>query len=300
MKQWFTTTSQRPWAAFFIRLYRRYERSEAFMLASALAYYAAFSLGPLLILLTGIAAVLLRRQPETLNRYQEALTDLVKTLLPVQEDASQLAEQSLELILQQLSEGTFLRSLIAVGILLWASSNFFTFLQLALERIFSVPHVRAYWRKRLLAFLLVVSVTLIIATQIIGTILTTPLLNLFAFIAKRLNQISPSFPLWQFPSRDFLLEGLQLAVAILVYTLCFRYLPRNSSRWLGAFTGALISTIGIVMTRYFLSNIFNFENFNLIYGVITSLLIILFWLYLAIFMFLMGAIVAAELSQTLE
>jgi membrane protein len=86
-------------------------------------------------------------------------------------------------------------------------------------------------------------------------------------------------------------------VAIVVYTLCFRYLPGRSSRWLGACTGACISTIGIIVTRYFLSGMFSFENFNLIYGVITSLLIILFWLYLSIHMFLLGAIVAAELSQ---
>jgi membrane protein len=300
MEAWLKTISEQPWIGFFIRLYQRYERSETAVLASALAYYAAFSLGPLLILLTGIAAVLLRRQPAVLNRYQAALTDLVQTLLPVQENAELLAQQSLDLILDQLSQGTFLRSLISAGILLWASSNFFTFLQLALERIFSVPHIRAYWRKRLLAFLLVVGVTLIIATQIIGSILLRPLIQLWVFITDSLNQISPTFPTVQPPSRDLFIEGLQLAIAIVVYTLCFRYLPRDSSRWLGAFIGALVSTTGIVMTRYFLATLFNFERFNLIYGIVTSLLIVLFWLYLAIFMFLMGANVAAELSHKKE
>ncbi len=298
MRQWFSTFLKHPWVAFLLRLYERFKQSETPMLASALAYYAAFSLGPLLILLTGMAALLLRRNPKILMRYQEAFTDLVRTLLPMQENASKVAQQSLHVILEQLHEGTFLRSLISIAILFWASSNFFTFLQLALERIFSVPHIRSYWRKRLLALLLVGSVTLIIATTVIGTILTTPLLNLFTFIAKSLNQISPSFPLIQFWSRGVLLEGLQLVIAVCVYTLCFRYLPNKSSRWLGAFIGALVSTLGIVVTRYFLSTTFSFESFNLIYGVITSLLAILFWLYLAILMFLFGAIVAAELSQT--
>lgn len=297
MPPWFRKPAQVPFIAFAIRLYQRYDRSETYMLASALAYYAAFSLGPLLILLTGIAALLLNRQPEVLSRYQAALTDLVKTVLPVQADASTLAQQSLELMLQQLNQGAVWRSLISVGVLLWASSNFFTFLQIALERIFSSPHIRAYWRKRLLAFLLVVGVTLIIITQVIGSTLATVLVNLFAFIAERLHQISPSFPILQFPSRDLLQYILELGIAVIIYTLCFRYLPRKATRWLHAFIGAWVSTIGIIITRYFLSNMFSFESFNLIYGVITSLLIILFWLYLAIHMFLLGAIVAAELSQ---
>ena len=101
----------------------------------------------------------------------------------------------------------------------------------------------------------------------------------------------------QVSSQDLLQELLQFGLAFVVYTLCFRYLPGPSSRWVGAMVGALISTIGIILTRYFLSSFFSFENFNLIYGVITSLLIILFWLYLAIHMFLLGAVVAAELSQ---
>lgn len=300
MRKRLSTLAKIPIVAFALRLYERYGRSETYMLASALAYYAAFSLGPLLILLTGVAALVLNRQPQILSRYQAALTDLVNIVLPVQADASNLAQQSLELILQQLNQGALLRSLVSVAILLWASSNFFTFLQIALERIFSVPHSRAYWRKRLLAIFLIGAVTLIIITQILGTILTTALLSLVAYIAQTLNTLSPSFPILQLPSRDIVRELLQLALAVVVYTLCFRYLPRQASGWFGAIMGALVSTTGIIITRYFLSNIFSFENFNLIYGVITSLLIILFWLYLAIHMFLLGAIVAAELSQGRE
>ena len=134
-KQW-SRLAKNPIIAFGLRVYQRYGRAETYMLASALAYYAAFSLGPLLLLLTGFAAIVLRRQPQILASYQDALTDLVTVLLPVQEDANQLAEQSLQLILAQLDEGTFWRSLISVGILVWASSNFFTFLQLALRAYF--------------------------------------------------------------------------------------------------------------------------------------------------------------------
>src|SRR5690606_12473158 len=52
------------------RLYRRYNESRLQMLAAALAYYAAFSLGPLLLLLAGWLAVFLRNRPEIASEYR--------------------------------------------------------------------------------------------------------------------------------------------------------------------------------------------------------------------------------------
>ena len=45
---------------------------------------------------------------------------------------------------------------------------------------------------------------------------------------------------------------------------------------------------------------FNAERFNLVYGVITSLLAILLWLYLALLLALVGAVVAAEVSSRMQ
>ena len=52
---------------FFKRVYGRYEESRLQMLAASLAYYGAFSLGPLLLLLAGWLAVFLRRRPELIS-----------------------------------------------------------------------------------------------------------------------------------------------------------------------------------------------------------------------------------------
>ena len=125
-------------------------------------------------------------------------------------------------------------------------------------------------------------------------------MRLLEFVATRLNELSPTFPRLILPSQDFLLEASQFVLATSVFALCFRYLPRRVGHWLGALTGAVISTVGILVTRFVLATTFNFEQFNLIYGIITSFLVILVWLYLAILMFLLGALVAAELSYRLR
>jgi uncharacterized BrkB/YihY/UPF0761 family membrane protein len=77
-------------------------------------------------------------------------------------------------------------------------------------------------------------------------------------------------------------------------------LPRQSSSWLGALAGALFSTSSILIMRWLFERSFNPEQFSLIYGVITSLLLILLWLYFALLMFLMGALLVAEISVELR
>jgi membrane protein len=300
VQTYLTASANTPVGSFLAALYKRYSHSQLPMLAAALAYYAAFSLGPLLILLTGFLGFLLRRNPELLAQYQLALTDLVARLLPMQDSASDLARESFQGLVQQLGEGAVLRSLISVGVLIWAGSNFFTSLQLALEIVFGVPHVRAYWRKRLLGIGLIAAVALVIAFQVIGGLVISSFLGLLTFLATQLHELSPNLPLLELPSRDFLFESSQFLLATIVFTLCFRYLPRRSSHWLSSVTGAVISTVGLYVTRYALSATFNFEQFNVIYGIITSFLVILVWLYFAILMFLLGALVAAELSYRLR
>lgn len=284
--------------SFLMRLYKRYDMSKLPLLAAALAYYAAFSLGPLLLLLAGWLGVFLRNRPELSAQYRTALSDLVAQLLPLQENSEALVSQSFDVILTQLNQGAVLRSIISILILLWASSNFFTSLQLALEVIFDVPQMRGYWRKRGVAVLLVGSVALVIGVELIGGLLTSSINEFASLTAVWLNDHNLYVPVFRFNwGQGLLTQAIRFAVATTVFTLCFRYLPRKSSSWLGALVGAIFSTTSILVMRFIFETSFSLERFNLIYGVVTSLLVVLLWLYFALLMFLVGALIVAEISE---
>ncbi len=286
---------------FILRLYQRYDNSRLALLAAALAYYAAFSLGPLLLILAGWLGVVLRNRPELSEHYRQVLTNLVAQLVPLQGNSAQLVAQSFETILSQLAEGAVLRSIISFLVLLWASSNFFTVLQLTLEVIFDVPSIRGYWRKRGVAVLLVAAVALVIGIEIIGGLLASSLGQLWTTLASRLLELDIQLPEINLPwVRGLWMELVRLGIATGVFALCFRYLPRKSSTWLGAISGALFSTTSILIMRYIFARSLSLEQFNLIYGVITSLLIVLLWLYFALLIFLIGALLAAEISASLR
>lgn len=172
---------------FLKRTYARAQRSRLQMLAASLAYYAAFSLGPLLLLLGGWLAVVLERQPDLANDYRAALTHLVDQLLPLQVDAADLVANSFDLVVNELGQGAVLRTIVSLLVLLWASGNFFTSLQHALEAIFEVSDLRNFWRKRLVAVALVGAVVAVIGVEVVGD----ALVSAFRQLGGRLQGGSP-------------------------------------------------------------------------------------------------------------
>lgn len=291
-----------PAGKFAGNLYGRYRSSQLPILAAALAFYAAFSLGPLLLLLAGGLGYLLRQRPGIAEPYQEALVAMIAQVMPLQDEEQRtaLVEQSFQALLSLLQEGALLRSLVSLVILVWASTNFFASLQFALELIFDSPRPRGFWRKRFVAVLLVLTVAVVIFFEIVGGVLVDYLRQLLDLLQQVLDDRNAAYQV----DRPGLAGGLNaLARAIIatsVFTLCFRYLPRHSSTWLGALLGGMFSTASLLVMRELVVLTFNVERFNLIYGVITSLVFVLLWLYLALLLVLFGALLAAEVSSRIR
>ncbi|MEX2534873.1 MAG: YhjD/YihY/BrkB family envelope integrity protein [Trueperaceae bacterium] len=282
---------------FAVRLIRRFRASYLTMLAAALAYYAAFSLGPLLLLLGGWLGVILQTRPDLAGRYRMVLADLVTQLMPLQENSADLVARNFETIVAQLSQGALLRSILSLLVLVWAASGFFTSLQLALEVIFEVRETRSFLRRRLVALLLVIAVALVIGVEVVGGALLSSLAQVSELVAARLQvpdlEVPALVPLW-FNQASAVV--LRLALAALAFTLAFRFLPRRASSWTGALIGGAFSSVTIAVTRALLVLTFDTDRFNVIYGVITSVVVTLLWLYLALLMFLVGALLTAEIS----
>lgn len=279
---------------FLKRLYARYEESRLQLLAASLAYYGAFSLGPLLLLLAGWLALVLRRRPELLAQYREALVNLLAQALPIQVDAEALVASSFDIVVGDLGRGALIGSAVSIVVLVWASSNFFMSLQHALELVFGVSERRGFWRKRLVSFLLVACVALVVAVEIVGGVA----LGAVRELATRVGAWLGADP-GQEPFLPLLDAGvLRLVAATAGLTLAFRYLPRRGSTWLGALAGGVTGAVGIFVVRTALLLTFTPERFNVVYGVITGLLAVLLWLYMALLTVLLGAAVAAEVTAT--
>jgi membrane protein len=276
------------------RLIRRYRRARVSTLAAALAYYAAFSLGPLLLLLGGWLGSVLRDRPELAARYREALAQILAPVLPEGVESLDLVQRSFEVVVDQLTQGTLLRGALSVVVLLWAASGFFASLQRALEVIFEVSETRGFLRTRGVAMLLIAGVALVIALELIGGTLATWGWRTLQSATAGLEGVGLSLP---GPPAVLTDPGpWRLVLAVAAFAACFRWLPRRTARWDGSLLGATISVAGLELMGVLLPLALDESRFNLVYGVIASLVVLLLWLYLALLLFLLGAVVAAEAS----
>lgn len=286
--------SRAPAGRFARGALRRYTRARLPLLAAALAFYATFALGPLLLLLGGWLAVALRARPEVAAPYREALVDLVGRLLPLEVDPQALVDASFTAIVGQLGEGALLRSALSVVVLLWASSGFLASLQVALEAVFEVRRPRGFLRKRVVGLLLVVAAAAFVAVEVVGGALSGAAGRAWLRLAELAAGYDVALPELRFPAAFDLLRAVG---ATAVFAAAFRFLPRHGSDAVGAWVGAAACTAALFGGRALLLASFSFERVNLVYGAVTGVVVLLLWLYLALWLFLMGAVVAAEVAR---
>src|SRR5262249_24070172 len=91
-----------------------------------------------------------------------------------------------------------------------------------------------------------------------------------------------------------LLFGMLIGVSVL-----YRFAPnRTSPRWSWASPGALVATIGFVVTSLLFSlYTAHFGRYNETYGTLGAIVVVMLWLYLTALMVMLGAELNAELER---
>ncbi|CAN5555370.1 YhjD/YihY/BrkB family envelope integrity protein [soil metagenome] len=303
LKETFTALKKTEVGQFMSCLVRRYGASRPPILAAALAYYASFSLGPLLVLFAGGIGVFLRNRPDLSEQASVAITTLLSQMLPLEESTDILAQQGYEALEHILLDGAFFTVVFSVLVLIWAGSNFFTSLQLALEVIFESKSMRPFWRQRIIGLLLVLSVGLVISFEAISSIVLTNVEQGLEALQRSLAGFDihplPAIDEINLPSGVFS-GGLGGLLTTAIYALSFRYMPHRGASWLSSCLGALFAVIMTVIARQLVLTFLDRDQFNIIYGVITTLMLLLLWLYLSLLLYLLGAVIAAEIDHRSE
>ena len=243
-------------------------------MGAALAFYSAFALAPLLLILSAVAGLVFGAM-----QARHALLGEARGLIgPVGTEAvRQLLDQTSR------TSSSFTASAIGLLLLLVGASSVMLELQQDLDRIWRAAprtHPRHWWtllRTRLFAFVLVLAFGLLL------------LLSLIAGTA--INALVAHSPV--FAQHALLLHVLHLVITLIVFSvlfaMLFKWLPnvRLAWRdvWRGAFVTALLFTAGQLGIGYYLGR----STTTSAYAAAASLLVLLLWLYYAAQIFLFGA-----------
>ncbi|GAB1421224.1 YihY/virulence factor BrkB family protein [Anaerolineales bacterium] len=245
------------------------------MLAAALAYYTAFAIAPLIIIVLAITGLIVS-QDQIEN---EILTQIQSNIGP---QAGELV-QGLITNTTQADQG-IISSIISVVLLLMGALGVFNNLQIALDQIWDVDEVKrpggikAFFKDKLLSFgMLLVIGFLLLVSLVISTML--------AFVDGYMANL--------LPGADVLLRFLSLAITLGVTTVLFmaifKFLPHARIQWrdvaIGAFVSAVLFTIGRNVLGLYLANTATSST----YGAAGALVVILLWVNYSAQIILFGA-----------
>ena len=254
--------------------------AEAFTLAAALAYYAIFSIAPLLLISIYIASLFFDRTSAV-----EGLTDELSGVVgPTGSDA---IRQMLDAAGAAQPEGW--AGLVGLAVLLFAAAGFVGSLQDALDKIWDAPPrpsgVWTFLRSKLFSFSLVLAAAFLLLISLVLSTLMTALAG----------RITTALGLPEGVVQAVII-GANFILSALIFAAIFKFVPSVLVTWQAAIVGGLFTAILFAAGRLALAWYLGREAEASAYGAATSLVLLLIWIYYSAQILFLGA----QFSQTFQ
>jgi membrane protein len=264
--------------------WEQFWKDEAEQLGAALAYYAIFSIFPLMILALAAIGFALRYKAAANNSEQEILLALARAFSP---QFSETLRQPLEIIQRGAGPAT------GVGIitLILTASSVFQQLQGSFRKIWRVPYessrgMRNYVVDLILSRLFAAMMVLAIAPLLVVSLLMT------IFSEWLLDALSQAPVIGGVAGHliGYLL-GLSMAFALntAIFATLYKYLPGIKIRWSDVLPGAILTAVLWEVLKRFLTFYIAHSRYAGAYGIVGAMLVLMFWIYFSAQVMFFGA-----------
>lgn len=238
-------------------------------LAAAIAYWVFFSIFPLLIGIFSLAGFLLQS-----SELQTRIVEVVSDMLP---GSASLVRENLQALVRY--RGTL--SWVGIGGLLWTASKGFGAITRAVNRAIGAHRADNFVLAKIRSFVMAVAVSISAITSIgitlaVDIVLDSSLLPRFGFDAIEVPRLGS--------------RGLSLLLILLTFALIYRLAPYGKFLWRQVIPGAFLAAVLFeVVKTAFVVYLDHFANFEKIYGSLSSIIVMLLWLYLSALILVLGA-----------
>lgn len=246
---------------------RQLTRDNINAFASSTAFFFFLSLVPTLVILCS----LIPYTPLTEGDLIAAVTGVVPEFI----------ETVTVSLIEQIYERSATTLPVAIVVLIWSSSKGMLALMRGLNVVNGVTENRNYLFLRLEAsfymIITVVSLFISLGLSVFGEVLLHTILRIFPHIGGLISWIM------QF---RFLFVWVLLTI---VFTITYTYVPNKKLKLRYQIPGAIFSAVGWNLFSFFFA--IYVENFNgmSIYGSLSTIVIMMFWLYCCLYILLIGA-----------
>ncbi|WP_204137192.1 YihY/virulence factor BrkB family protein [Halomicronema sp. CCY15110] len=278
-------------AQLFIQTGLKWQKDKCLEMGAALSYYALFSLFPITLVLASILGFLLGPDTDTA---QKILTFTQDSLPP---EAFEIVQQTL-LKLNRQSVGA---GIVGFSISFFAASSVFAALDRSVDRIWKAEdddtdntatlkdNATNFLGKRLFAFGLVISTSMLLLLSLLSNIVIRVVLNIIDSMERSL----PFVQVGNLPIAKALQISSSFLLVALAVLLLFRFLPSTRTPWKDLWPGTLFTTALLIGLQQLVSrNIINIGGQYQSYGAIGGVMILMLWIYLTCQIFFFGCVMS--------
>jgi membrane protein len=260
----------------------RFSQERGSEAAASLAYYAFFSIFPMLLVIIVVGSFFVDR-----DVVQMQLLNILEGVLP---GAEEIIIANIDQVLQLRGAVTF----IALISLTWSATSVFNNIAKNINRAFPSAQVPNFLKGRMLGFFMFIGLGLLMllsfATSTISGLI--PVINI-PFNDKALHETF----LWQIGA--FMLPIL---TNILMFWALYHWIPmikvsRKASLLGSAIAGVAWELLNNMFTWYLSSGL---STYRLVYGSVGTIVALLFWIYLTAMIILIGAHLTASIHIALQ
>lgn len=279
--------STRPWAAvkksfdFIKEVACQFSEDECTNMAATLAFYAMFSLAPLLVIVIRLVGLVVG-------------PDAVRTFLQTQVDyymGKQAAEQVLLMAHNAYKPGAGTLPMVLSGVaILFGATGVLVQLQSALNKAWEVEPratgVKGILIKRLLSLGMILGIAALLLLMLVLSTMVTAVGDLLG------SHVPTGVSYMLVPT---LHVGLSFVLAMFLFAALYALLPDTHVAWRDVWMGAAVTSILFVVGNLLLGLFFRYGSAGSVYGAAGSLAVVLLWVYYSSMIVLLGA----ELSHVI-
>jgi membrane protein len=248
--------------------------------AASLAYYIFFSLFPLLLVLVASATFLLNLGTEEAS--QEAV-QVITEAIPIAED----------LVVENLEEVVELRgTLTIVGIigLLWSASSAFAVLSHSINAALETKEPRGFIKQRLVALAMTVGLLILLLLSLMSSTLLD--------IIPRLDLFGLELTFTEGWLGFVIARLVPLIISLVSFIVLYRWIPTDRIPWNAVLWGAGFAAVGWELAKWIFSWYIQsgLADYGVVYGSLSSVVILLFWIYVSSTIVLLGVHLAGAIK----
>ena len=263
------------------RVFKELGDDDATHLSAGVAYYSVFSVFPLLLGLLAISGTVF-----TSITLQEQFLDYVTESMP----------GSKEFVSKNIEELVRFRGALGIGAilgLLWSGSSAFGAMSRAINRAWDVDKDRPFYVAKTLHIIIALGVGILFLLSSFASVA----IELLSNYSRDLGLPGHEFFL-DFGLGNLMLKAVPWAITLAVFLLLYRFVPNCKTYWRYVWTGAVVATILFEASKgIFMWYLVNVANYELIYGSVASMMVLMSWAYVSAFILILGAEISSEYGR---